>query len=374
MSGIKPAPGAGFEKAADDREWMTFTFWHEDTILIPIAVNGVRTTAMMDSAAVASVIDLAFAATAKVPLSSVSQAFAGPGGKFAASRSGELLVSIGASPMPLPWAAVVDLSQLSSALGGSIGFILGQDILRNRVFDFRFDTNKFSVRSNALGLDTAGLTELSLARGVRREPTIEIEIEGREPVAAAVDTGNSSPLLLSAAYAKKAGLSPKRSSTGLSVTANGLSTNRLVTLDRIRLGHLDMADVPAEIFENWTADGSPANIGMPLLAGRRLVFDFGHDRIWRSPFTAASLRRDRSGLGIAAEVDRLVVVHVASGSPAMAGGWKRDEQIFEVDGQRIGPSYNSGDLWRWRFRPAGTLVSLKMKDGSVRHLRLGDYY
>ncbi|KAE8238811.1 hypothetical protein A4X03_0g8766 [Tilletia caries] len=135
-----------------------------------------------------------------------------------------------------------------------------------------------------------------------------------------------------------------------------------------------MADVPAEIFENWTADGSPANIGMPLLAGRRLVFDFGHDRIWRSQSTAASLRRDRSGLGIAAEVDRLVVVHVASGSPAMAGGWKRDEQIFEVDGQRIGPSYNSGDLWRWRFRPAGTLVSLKMKDGSVRFLRLGDYY
>nr|WP_244309894.1 aspartyl protease family protein [Sphingobium fuliginis] len=211
-------------------------------------------------------------------------------------------------------------------------------------------------------------------KGPRQEPTIEIEIEGNAPVTATVDTGNSSPLLLSAAYADEVGLLSRNSSTSLSATASGLSTNRLVTVNRVRMGHLAATDVPTEIYATWTANGSPANIGMPMLAGRRLVFDFGQDRLWRSPSTAVPLRRDRSGLGITVKPDRLVVVHVAYGSPAQAAGWRLDEQIIEVNGQRVGPSYNSGDLWRWRFQPAGTGVDLKLADGAVRYLRLGEYY
>lgn len=353
---------------------MPFLFWHEDTILVPITVNGLSTAAIVDSAAAVSVIDPSFSDTAKVPVSSVSQALAGPGGKFQAPRSGAFQLSIGDISISLSWAARIDLSQLSRAMNRPIGFVLGQDILRKHLFDFRFDTSSFTVSPHGATLDTSTLVELPLARGPRQEPMIEIEIEARAPVSAAVDTGNANPLLLSAAYADEVGLSSKRSSTGLSVTASGLSMNQLVTVDRVRMGHLEASDVPTEIFGLWTADGSPANIGMPLLAAQRLVFDFGHDRIWRSASAAGQLRRDRSGLGIAAEPDRLVVVHVASGSPALAGGWKKDEQIAAVDGQRVAPSYSSGDLWRWRFRPAGTLVDLELSDGSVRHLRLDDYY
>ena len=374
MSGSLPAPSSAADEPTSKRQWMPFVFWHEDTILVPIAVNGVRTAAIMDSAAAVSMVDRSFATTAKIPVSSVGQAFAGPGGKFQASRSDPFQVSIGDLPATLTWAALIDLSQVSRALGWPVGFLLGQDILRKHLFDFRFDTNQFTVTPNGTALDTSSLVELSLARGLRQEPTIEIEIEGNAPIAAAVDTGNSSPLLLSAAYADDVGLSSRKSSTGLSATANGLSTNRLITVNRVRMGHLEASDVPTEIYAAWTANGSPANIGMPLLAGRRLVFDFGQDRLWRSPSTAVPLRRDRSGLGIAVKPDRLVVVHVAPGSPAQAAGWRQDEQIIGVDGQRVEPSYNSGDLWRWRFRPAGTVVDLKLSDGPVRHLRLGDYY
>jgi predicted aspartyl protease len=374
MSGILPAPRSAANEFTSKQQRMPFVFWHEDTILVPVSVNGVRTVAILDSAAAVSVVDQRFAATAKIETSSVSQALAGPGGKFRASRSGPFQVSIGNLATALPWAAIVDLSQASLAMGWPVGFLLGQDMLRRHLFDFHFDTNQFIVSPNGTALDTSALVELALARGIRQEPTIEIEVEGNAPITAAVDTGNSSPLLLSAAYADEMGVSSRRSSTSLSATANGLSTNRLITVNRVGIGHLEVSSVPTEIYTAWTSNGSPANIGMPLLAGRRLVFDFGQDRLWRSPSTTVPLRRDRSGLGIAVKPDRLVVVHVASGSPALAAGWRQNEEIVEIDGKQVGPTYNKGDLWSWRFRPAGRVVDLKLSDGAVRHLRLGDYY
>lgn len=222
MSGVMPVPSFAADEPKSKRLWMPFDFWHEDTILIPISINGVKTTAIIDSAAAVSVVDRSFAATAKIQATSVDQAFAGPGGKFRATRSGPFEVSVGHLATPLTWAALIDLAGASRAIGRPKGFLLGQDILRKHFFDFDFDTNRFSVGPSGASLDTSNLVKLLLGRGTRQEPTIEIEIEAHAPVSAAVDTGNASPLLLSAAYADEIGLSTRRQSTGLSVTANGL--------------------------------------------------------------------------------------------------------------------------------------------------------
>ena len=350
-----------------------FLFWHDDSILVPIAANGAGTEGIVDSAAAVSMIDRYFATAARVGLTSAGQSLAGPGGRFRASRTAPFQLSVADRVTLLPWAAVVDLSEVSRAMGWPVRFILGQDVLRQYVFDFRFDTKRFAAIAAEAAFDTSGLVELALGRGVRQEPTIEIEIEGNPPITAAVDTGNSNPLLLSATYADGVGLSKRKSSTGLSATASGLSRNQLISVKSLRLADLEVRDVPTEIYSAWTSNGSPANIGMPLLAGRRLVLDFGKDRLWRTPPAPAALRKDRSGLGLVVRSDRLIVVHVASESPAEAAGWRVNEEITGIDGKQVGLSYNKGDLWRWRFRPAGTIVELKLASGKVKHLRLADY-
>lgn len=374
MSGTIPVPRFAKDESASRRRSFPFLFWHEDTIVIPVTLNGIKTAAIVDSAAAVSMVDRSLASAAKIAVTEAGQTLAGPGGRFRAERSGPFQLRLAGGVTPLSWAAVIDLSDVSRAMGWPVGFLLGQDVLRTHTLDFRFDTKQFTVAASGSPAETSGLDELMLARGVRQEPTIEIEIEGHPPVSAAVDTGNSSPLLLSAAYADELGLTSRRSSTGLSATANGLSVNRLISLKRVRMDNLEARDVPTEIYAVWTSNGSPANVGMPLLAGRRLVFEFGRDRLWRSPWPAAPLRKDRSGLGLATKPDRLLVVHVAAGSPAEAGGWREKEEIVEVDGQPIGPAYNAGNLWRWRFRAAGTSVTLKLSNGTMRHLQLADYY
>ena len=351
-----------------------FLFWHEDTIVVPMTAGGMKTLGIVDTAAAVSMVDRGLADAAQIEVTSTGQRLAGPGGGFRASRTVPFEVSLANITVPVDWAAVIDLSDASRAMGRPVGFLIGQDILRRYVFDFRFDSRQFSVAPTGSAFDAAGMAELKLARGPRQEPTIPIRIEDNPPVDAVVDSGNSNALLVSPAYADEAHLTSRRSSTGLSATANGVSSNRLVTVRALRMGDFEAKEVPTEIYATWTSDGPPANIGLPLLAGPRLVFDFGQDRLWRSRSPAKPLRRDRSGLGLAIKPDRLVVVHVALGSPAAATGWKPGEEIVEIDGQRVGSSYSAGDLWRWRFRPAGARVRLRTADGRVRQLRLADYY
>jgi S1-C subfamily serine protease len=84
--------------------------------------------------------------------------------------------------------------------------------------------------------------------------------------------------------------------------------------------------------------------------------------------------KERSGLGVAASPNGLTVAHVASGSPAAAGGWTTGERIVAINGQRVDASYTRGSLWRWRFQPAGHVVSLTLADGHERKITLDDYY
>ena len=374
MSGTLPGGGSAARNLETQRQLHPFLFWHEDTIVVPMVVNGVTTAAIFDTAAAVSAVDDRFARRAGIIATSAGQSLAGPGGTFQAFKTPSFQVSIGDNVARIDWAAAIDLSEVSRATGWAVGFLLGQDILRRFVFDFRFDTARFSVAPRARVPDTSGLAELLLARGRRQEPILEIAIEDLPAVPAVLDTGSSSPLILSGDYADAAGLSSRPTSTGLAATASGLSVVRLVTVKEVRMGHLRRSAVPTQLNATWTSDGPPASVGMPLLAAPRLVFDFGGDRLWRSDPPQALLGRDRSGLGIVARPDRLVVVHVAAGSPAEAAGWKEHEEITRIDGERVSLFYNTGDLWRWRFQPAGTRVRVTLGDGSKRDLRLADYY
>ncbi len=86
-----------------------------------------------------------------------------------------------------------------------------------------------------------------------------------------------------------------------------------------------------------------------------------------------SYRKDRTGLALVIRPDRLVVAHVAPGSPAEAARWRVGEEIVSINGRAIDAAYNASDLWKWRYQPSGTKVRMTMSHGEVRHLVLADY-
>lgn len=68
------------------------------------------------------------------------------------------------------------------------------------------------------------------------------------------------------------------------------------------------------------------------------------------------------------------VLLVATGSPAAKAGWKNNEEISAVNGEKIGSDFGKSKEAHWSSEPAGTVVTLTMPDGTARKLTLADYY
>lgn len=354
-----------------------FLFWHKDTLVLPVKINGVDARAILDTGAARSVVDPGFAGAMGIATADGGYGMVAPGGSAQVRKAEPIRVAIGRAEFMIVSAAISDLSAVSTAMGWPIGCILGQELFTRYIVDIRFDEQFLTVHSPETYAPPAKFLEHEARSGKEGQRTIAISVEGQAPVEAMIDSGSSSPLLLSAVYAETIGLKARRGSTSLSATGKGVMTTKMVTVRQLEVGGLLGRAVPTKLYDEWPLTHAPAIIGLPLLAAAgRLIVDFSGNRIWLPPTSKRlpAMRRDRSGLGLVAKPDRLVVVHVAEGSPVATGGWRKDDAIIEVNGERIDSSYNSGRLWRWRYQPAGTNVRLKLIDGSIRSIKLDDYF
>jgi C-terminal processing protease CtpA/Prc len=84
--------------------------------------------------------------------------------------------------------------------------------------------------------------------------------------------------------------------------------------------------------------------------------------------------RDRSGLRVVREGNRLNVTYVAENSPAAAAGWTKGDTIVAINGEPVGPNTVLGPAGGLISAPAGTTVTLTMANGSTRKLTLADYF
>jgi hypothetical protein len=184
--------------------------------------------------------------------------------------------------------------------------------------------------------------------------------------------------MLSSAYIEAHSvLVGKTVSTAALGGVEGVQIVKAFVADKVSLGALSSALVPALALDRWTSVSTVGNVGMPLLGQFDIVLDVSQGQLWlRSapPRARLPMLKDRSGLGLAASTTDLTVVHVASGSPADRAGWAVGEQVVAVDGRPIDSSYTRGLLWQWRYGPAGSRVTLKLANGTTRVLKLADYY
>lgn len=369
-----------------DRSWDGFAtppIWRPlevgtgDTLIVPAKVSGVAIDAVLDSGSGASIISRPLAA--KLGMTDLEpRRINGLSGKAPVGLVRNVAVTLGAYAPVLPFAVVADLRAISAAFGRPIDMLLGADVLAGGCVALDFATRRFAFEKPASFMPGSEWTALPLGHGAKKELFVLASVAGLDPVPLMLDFGSSSALMLSSAYIEAHSLlAGKTVSTAALGGVEGVQIVKPFTADKVSLGALSIAAVPALALDRWTSESTVGNVGMPLLGQFDIVLDVSQGRLWlRSapPRTRLPMLKDRSGLGLAASATDLTVVHVASGSPAAQAGWAAGEHVVAVNGRPIDGAYTRGLLWQWRYGQAGTQVTLKLADGTTRTLMLADYY
>jgi predicted aspartyl protease len=366
-------PVAALAQAPSTAKTLAFAFVQDRQILFPVTVNGVPAEAWLDSGASATVLDAAFAEQLDLPLHGQVRA-RGVSGPVAGVRLTQVNLEAANLSFSDRRVAVMDLSTLSRAVQRPVEVILGRDVFDEAVVEIDFQSQAISFVPRGAFRPPAEPPLPLIRSGDLRSLPVVIAGAATEAI---LDLGNAGGLLVDREFADARGLlAGRRLSTQLSVGADGARESALVSLDDVRVGGLTLDAVPT-VAAAELASHAPANIGLAILSRFHLTIDFAGDRIWMRPYPGAAqvpFRKNRSGLGVVPEENRLRVTHVAVGSPAEAAGWRVGDLIAAIDGRPIGPDYIAGSLSRWNTAPAGQVVALLMADGTRRLLTLADYY
>lgn len=351
-----------------------FEFIQGRQILFPILVNGRPAEAWLDSGASATVLDAAFARELGVEMLDVPVRAQGVAGRVQGARLARADLQVGDLGMTGRRVAVMDLAAVSRVVQRPVQVILGRDIFDNAVVDIDFTAREITfLPRQGFQPPSAAPLPLTASGNLRSFP---VSLDGTA-AAAILDLGNAGALLLDRDFAEARGLlAGRRTSTQLSVGADGPRESAIFSLDRVQVGGLSFDGVPTTATTGLTSH-APANVGLAILSRFHMTVDFAGDRLWLQPYPGAAsapFRKNRAGIAVAPQAGRLLVTHVAAGSPALAAGWRVGEMITAIDGRPITPDYSSSELSRWNAGPPGKVVALTLADGSRRLIRLADYY
>ena len=254
--------------------------------------------------------------------------------------------------------------------------IVGCDLLRQMVLEVSFPGDKIRMCSPRQQLDTQNLVCVEAALAPGSVVKIPLQVEGNPVPAAVLDTGSNAACSMSRAYAEQLGLFDGRPrSTVLTAGIEGIATDAVITLREVRIGSFTIRRVPATIVDKWILD-TPINVGWPLLRAFDMRLDLASSALWLRAderVLAEPFPRDRSGLGAVRLADRLLVRHVAAGSPSEHAGIKVGDEIVAINDHRIDDNFpRPGE--RQGYKAAGTALNLELAGGKHVRLVLEDYF
>ncbi|HEX8704358.1 MAG TPA: aspartyl protease family protein [Myxococcaceae bacterium] len=356
-----------------------FNYFNGNRIYIPATVNGQPVEVLLDSGADVTVLDKTFAE--RIGRQQIGSGVAtGSGGEAAAGFATDVTIAIGNLTLKAPKVAVIDLGDVSKRLGTPLPVILGKDVFLQTIVDV--DPSGPSIAFH----DPTGFRPPTGAVMVPLEPlgalrVVPVAVEGLPEAPMIFDLGNGGYMSLTPHFWQANRLlENRRSSTRSAGAIGGESIHRVATLKSIRFAGVTFHDAPTEFTSpdvEIDSDREAGNVGMPLLGRFRLLIDFPGNRLYAIPLRdrmAEPFPRDRSGLRLVLDGNKLGVTYVAEGSPAAAAGWKKGDVVTAIDGKPVDPNTPLGPHGGFTFGPAGTVVTLTLSDGSTRKLTLADYF
>lgn len=374
---VLAAMSAGAATAAlaqPDSHSLTFTI--EDELLhFPGAVDGHPVTVMLDSGAGAVFIDSSFARR----IGLVANGETVSAGGFTAAQTVDLSkpfkLSFGGVSMDIRSAALVDLSPIRQT-GGVIPVIVGRDFFDSFGVEIDFPARRLTLHRPG-AFDARGARREVLRRETGGTHSLQIAIEGHDPVWAGFDLGSNTALYLDGGYARTIGLLDDRPvSTWISSQLEGIVTYDVATVRTVRIAGVDIGHAPLNSTPSWRKENEvTANIGFPLISRLgKIIIDYQSEALFVFPGPSSSepFSKDRLGLAMSPrENGGWRVVHVAPRSPGALGGWKAGDEIAAINGQA---SMTVEQRRAITGGAPGAKVSLDREGGKTSTLILADYF
>lgn len=242
-------------------------------LFIAARINGVATSALLDSGAEATLIDPALAQKARiVPGRALTIRGAG-GAEGAHLASGVRIDALGQRLARLD-VVLLDLDPIGWLVKHPTRAVLGREL---------FDAAAIEV--DMRGQTIRALAPGSKGRGKAYPLTPHAGIEALRvfangvPADADLDFGNGSSVLISRVLADRLRLARLGKAVGGGIGGK-LARDRVI-LGELTVGGVTFHDVPAEV--DPLANAGELNIGTSILQNFVVTVDFGHDRVWLLP-------------------------------------------------------------------------------------------
>lgn len=370
---------AVFRNGAHSTGWIPFEFFADNRIFIPVKVNGHEVVAVLDSGAETSAADKAWAASNGLNAAG-SVTARGTGGVDTAGLANGVTVEIGDLRLNDLTVGIFNLAPIGQRIGHPLPFILGGDIFNETAVDIDFAHRRIAFRDPQAMAKPDDAVELPLkqAQGIR---TVPVSVENGPAVQFDFDLGDGSPLLIFPAYYQAHDLlKDRRTSQRLGGAIGGVHPETVATIRKLSLANVDFTDIPTTFPapDNKGVDSnlSVGNVGMPIIDRFHAVIDFSHDRVWLTPDAErihAPFVRDRLGLSLLRKDGAFEVEFVSPASPADAAGLRAGQRIRLVD-RKPPEVWSDADIASLGAGPSGTLVEFTLADGSVKRVKLADYF
>lgn len=376
---ISASPAVTFAGGASSTGWINFDFYDRKRIFIPAKINGHDTKVMLATGLPIPDIDKAFAASIGLQPKSGSTTPAASG-DYTAGLIADVHIQIGNMALPATTASPVDFAPLAERIGHSLPFLLGDDAFNGLVVDIDFAHHRIAFSDPTNLAKPAGVVVVPLTR-VEGEHLVPVSIEGSMPAQFELGLGNAGETLVyQSFYEPHKLLMDRRTSQRLAGGTGGVFPEVVATLSRAEFAGVEVGNMPAA-FVPTSQTGTKSNlisgdIGLPVLARFHLILDYSHDRLYAAPYTEAArapFDKDRLGLALNKVDTSIAVGFVAPNSPAQAAGFKAGDKIMLIDGKssKAWPQTALADL---RYGAAGTAVAFTMEGGSIRQVKLTDYF
>lgn len=379
VAGAAPMRLPKFRNGASSTGWINFDFRDGKEIFIPAKINGNETEVLLANGLPTPDIDKGFAASIGLLHTAGSVPTQGKHHDTDGVIHG-LQIQIGNLTLPGTDASVVDFAALSRHLGHSVPLLLGDNAFDGLVMDIDFAHHRIALRDSSEPQIPAGATSVPIVRA-EESFLVPFSIEGAAPADFELGLGNSGDLLVyQSFYEAHRLLEGRHLSKRLGIGSGGIVPEPIGTLRSAQFAGFRFENMPAAFIPASLAGTQSSTIagdlGLPLLARFRLIIDYSHNWLYVIPYADSihePFPKDRLGLWLNKKDTGLAVEFIAPDSPASSAGFKIGDKVAQIDG-RTAQTWSEMTLADLRYRPNGSSLVFTMQDGSVRRVKLADYF
>ncbi len=369
-------------KTATSTDWTPFSWYFERYIYVPCTVNGLDTELLLDSGAGITTVDTSFAEQAGIVGHTEIKAM-GVGGSQKAMLANGVDIDIAGIELRNLTVAIIDLSEITEAIGRSMDIVLGKEVFNRMIVDVDYPNAQLAFHEpSAFEFEETGHS-LQLFPNGQGHRHIEASANGSPASQFQIDTGSGSTVDFFHAFTSDHQLldDATRVSTKLSGGVGGEMISRVASVDTFDFAGYQLTNVPAGFppsgdgfYGNSTFAG---NIGAGILGRFRVIFDYSRNRmhvIAPDNWDTKPFQRSRIGFSLEPAEEGMRITHVASGSPAEQASLEVGDVIVKIDGQRVSRENSGGRAYKLNRKDVGTRLTMVLNDGSIRTLVLAEYY